>query len=323
MILSDAKIEIARSLGGQNDADELRAAGAALNAAVGEWNRANVWEFCKLDNLSSFTVAAKTTNASAAVVLPTGVTYPNFANVYVGSTVSGTGIPTGTTVIAKASNSAFTLSANATASTDPVTLTFSGAIPILSGTSDYVLPYQMRKPSYAHLVTGATTLQYVRSRLLNEISDPTGEGWMWGYEVVRTQAAADSANVLPATVSKIRVVSTPTGGASGSVVDTLVLEYWRYIQSFLNDVSVADEARPIDVPDEYIDALLEMASYFYLRNKDSEISRTGDRKSSAYRSMFRSINDDSGQPDDIECFIPEIDWNQAPRSVARRWLDSI
>lgn len=323
LALSNAKITVARSLGGQNDEDELRAAGDAINAAVAEWNRFNIWEFNKLDNLSNFTVASKTTSANAVVALPTGVTYPNFNNVYVGSTVTGSGIPSGTTVLTKTSNSSLTLSANATATADPATLTFSGPIPILAGTSDYALPYLMKKPSYARLVTGATTLQYVRSRFVNQISDPTGDGVMWGYEVVRSQAATDTGGILPAATSSIRIVSTPSPGATGTVIDTLVLEYWRSIQSFLNDVSVADEARPIDVPDDFIDALLEMATYFYMRNKDSEIVRTGDRMQSAYRSMRRAMNDDSGQPDDIEAFIPQIDWDQSPRSVARRWLDTI
>lgn len=318
--LANAKIQVARSLGGQNDPDELRAAGEGINEAISIWNRRNVWDFCRLDNLSNFTVASKTTNASANVTLPTGVTFPNFANVYRGQTVSGTGITAGTTVLTKTSNSALVLSLPATASNDPVTLTFSGPIPIWSGQSDYDLPYQVKTPSFARLVTADITLVYARSRFVNRITNPTADNGMWGYMIQPSQAAADSAGNLPLATDKLRIVSTPTG-ATTAPVDYLVLEYFRKIQQFLNDVSAVDEARTLDVPDDYIFALLDLSEYVYMSNKDSEITRTGDREQSAYAALRECISDDSGQPDDDMLFIPEIDWNQNPARLMRNWPD--
>jgi hypothetical protein len=318
MTLTNAKIVVARSLGGQNDQDELRAAGEAINRAINTWNR-NTWDFLRLDNLNTFTVASLTTLGSNVLVLPTGVTFPNFANVYKGTTVSGTGIPAGTTVLAKVSNSQLTLSALATASNDPITLTFSGPIPIWSGQSDYALPYLVKEPSYARLTSGVT-LTYARSRFVNRVSDPTADFGQWGYMIEPLQGIPDAANILPLPTSVLRLVSTPTG-ATTTFVDTLVLEYFREIQKFLNDVSVADEARTLDVPDIYVDALLQLAEYHYMANKDSEIVRTGDRKQSALAALKECIDDDSGQVDDDMLFIPEVDWNNVPRP--RRWMDTI
>jgi hypothetical protein len=315
---SAAKIRVAQSLGGQGDADERLAAGTAINEAIGYWNRNNVWGFCLTDNLSDNVITSQT-HSSTTVDLPAGITYPNFASVYVGTKVSGSGIPAGATVTAKASNSSITISAAATTTLASTPLTFSGPIPIISGQSDYALPYQFYQPSYARLVTSNTTLTFARSRFINQVSDPTASGGTWGYEIITVQGPVDANNVFPAPTSVLRLVATPLSGTVGSVVDTLIFESYRFIQPFLNDLSTSDEARPVDVPDLYVYALLDYAEYVYMRNKDAESPRTADRKQNAMQAFNNSVDADSGVPDDIECFLPQIQYDMTRRHWGPAW----
>jgi hypothetical protein len=315
--LEDAKIEVARTLGGQNDPDELRAAGEAINRAIKTWNRENTWDFMRLDNLSNFTVAAITSSGAGNVILTT--TVPNgFANVYVGTTVSGTSIVAGTKVLTKTSNTVIVVDTNLAGAIVAATLTFTGPIPIIAGVSDYALPYRVMKPSYARLVNARLYLDYVRSRMANMIVDPKNDTYtgIWGYQYQAVSGTPDSTSgVYPLPTTYLRILSTPDAGYSG---DTLAHECFRAIQTFLNDVSVADEARVLDVPEEYEDALLQMAEYEYMSNKDSEIPRTDDRRSRAFASLFKAIRHDRNIPDEETSVIPSREWMSSGSFRGRR-----
>ena len=312
--LANAKIEVARTIGAQNDADELLAAGIAINKAVRFWNREHTWDFLKFDNEDDQLIPSKTVIATPNVTLPTGITSPNFGSVYVGTEVTGTGIPAGTTVLTKNSNTSLVLSANATASGDPVTLTFSGPIPIRADVRDYALPYAMLKPSYARLVADNRPLQYVRSRIVNHISNPndTWDG-IYGYTFISIQGNASAAGILPLPTTMIRLYGTP-GGA-----DTLIFEGWRGIQTFLNDLTAGDEARPLDVPDEFQDDLLELATYFYQNNKDSENTRSQDKKQNASYFLRRAIRRDLGMDDEEVRFLPPQEFMAPSRRRNEPW----
>lgn len=80
---------------------------------------------------SAQTVVSGITTGSAAVT-----TAASFALVNVGDVVTGTGIAANTTVLAKASNTALTLSNNATATNASASLTFTPSIPGLVRVSD-------------------------------------------------------------------------------------------------------------------------------------------------------------------------------------------
>ena len=170
---------------------------------------------------------------------------------------------------------------------------------------DYTLPYRARKPMYARLVTSSKTLHYQHSRYANRLTDPFNDtfGAPWGYIYQPIQAAANSAGILPLPTTVLRLYNKPPD----TFEDTLVHEVIRAIQTFLNDVSVADEARPLDVKEDYEDALLELASFYYMDNKDSEVARTGNRFQRAMASMQKCIADDLGMPDHDMAFIPPGD----------------
>lgn len=303
----DAKIEVARTLGGQNDQDELRAAGEAINRAIKCWNRENTWEFMRLDNLNSFMVNAITSSGTGNRTLTT--TVPNgFANVYVGTGVSGTSIAAGTKVASKTSNTVILVDTDLAAPIVAATLTFTGPIPIIPGVGDYLLPYRVMKPSYARLVNAKQYLDYVRSRMANMIVDPRNDTFtgIWGYNYQAVSGTPDpTTGVYPLPTTYLRIMATPDAAYTG---DTLVHECFRAIQTFLNDVSVTDEARVLDVPEEYEDALLHMAEYEYMSNKDSEIPRTDDRRQRAFQSLFKAIRHDRDIPAEDVAVIPSREW---------------
>jgi hypothetical protein len=110
----------------------------------------------------------------------------------------------------------------------------------------------------------------------------------------------------------IRLYDTP--GES----DLLAFEGFRAIQLFLNDLSVADEARPLDVLEDFQDDLLETATYFYQNNKDSEVTRTQDKKQNAAYFLRRAIAKDLNRPDEDLRFLPADE--VMPASRGRRQL---
>lgn len=311
---ANAKIEVARTIGGQNDADELLAAGIAINKAIRLWSREHLWEFLRLDNLLDFSVATITSSGAGDTILTT--TIPNgFANVYVGTTVKGhADVVAGTKVASKTSNTVIVVDTNLTAPIVAQSLTFTGPIPVRVDVSDYDLPYRIIKPSYARLQTADRTLEYWRSRYINRITEPESDGvGVFGYTFQPIQGQADAQGILPLPTTKIRLYSDPIEA------DLLVFEAFRSIQIFLNDLSVNDEARPLDVPEEFEDDLLECATYFYQNNKDSEVARTQDKKQNAMYFLRRAIVRDMGILDEEERFIPTDEYMTT--GYPHRWMN--
>lgn len=87
-------------------------------------------------NATTTTAASQNITSSITTGSPTVTTAASFATVFIGYLVTGTGIPAGTTVIAKASNTSLTLSNNATATNASAALTFAPATPSLLRFSD-------------------------------------------------------------------------------------------------------------------------------------------------------------------------------------------
>lgn len=77
---ASAKIIVARTIGGANDADQLTIAGNAINQAIEEWNLRQKWNFLLIDNsLSPIAIAAGQQNYQ----LPTALREPYDARLIV------------------------------------------------------------------------------------------------------------------------------------------------------------------------------------------------------------------------------------------------
>lgn len=82
----------------------------------------------------AFQLYCETTNSDATVTVQTGGgDVENTADLYAGLPVSGTGIPVSTTVLSVTNSTTFELSANATATSSGVTLTFTPASAAIVG----------------------------------------------------------------------------------------------------------------------------------------------------------------------------------------------
>ena len=239
MLNSEAKIYVARSMGNSPYSDELSAAGDALNAAIQEWNLRHDWKSHLMDTRNGFTVAlCSTTGASTTV---TTTTTHGFAGVNVGQTIAGTGITPGTTVSSINSTTSIVISVAATL-TD-ITLTFTGEIPIIAGTTVYNLPTPFKRAYSARLMTDARVLVWKDWRYIDrgfgDITTPTTPVFYTAYNPDAFTTGRQN--------GKVEVFPVPAG------TDTMRVRFYRPIQESTTD------ANNLDVIDRYVYALLTMA----------------------------------------------------------------
>jgi len=218
----NAKIYIARPIGGAGNAEGIALAGDCLLRGFNDWQQRD-WEYLLRDNVDGFTVASCVlTSGSPTVTAPSANTLDG-VNIGVTVTGSGTGIPAGTTVLSYTRNAdgsiaSITLSANATAS-ETVTLTFSGNIPIIAGVQDYNLPTDFYRHYGARLLTNIKWgLEFVRPREWNRKTlDQTIRSTPTLYTIFNPKTALTQNKG----VYRLRLYPVP------ATADTLKLEYYR------------------------------------------------------------------------------------------------
>lgn len=229
---SDAKIYIARVIGGAKNPDKLAMAEEAIKRSFSEWQNEKDWEFLLKDNSFGFTVDTCVTTIS----LPT-VSAPSvgaFDAINIGITVTGTGIPASTTISSYTRSTdgtvaTITLSNNASAN-GTVTLTFGGNIPIIAGTTDYNLPNDF----YRHYGVRLTSrlkwpLTFIRPRDWNTITlDQTTAGTPVYYTIFNDRGP------LNQNKGTYRLRILPVASAA----DIVHLEYYR---------KFAADADPLDM----------------------------------------------------------------------------
>lgn len=131
---------------------------ASVEISIAE-DRMDLWSLAVngVNTTATPVVAVSSITTGSATITSSAL----FANVNVGDVVSGTGIPVGSTVIAKATNSSLTISANATATNASASLTFTAPVPAL-----------VRVGDQAGLTQGSTELPY-RTIVLRPLSGGT------------------------------------------------------------------------------------------------------------------------------------------------------
>jgi hypothetical protein len=144
----NAKLYIARVLGGGSSQDNIDAAAEALARGYSDWQEKKYWRFLLKDTSNNTLVTGVTATASSAVVNAPSTGAFDFVNVGVTVTISS-----GTATLA-ASTTVFSLTRNTDGTVASITLTnafggttntsatltFSGDIPIVAGTNDYNVP---------------------------------------------------------------------------------------------------------------------------------------------------------------------------------------
>jgi hypothetical protein len=285
MIRSDAKTYVARALSGSSDSERLAQAQDSISAAIEEWNLRNDWSFLLQDTSGGFTVAACTLLTGTLTTTTTN----GFAGVNVGQTATGTTIGT---VTVTAINSVTSLTVTGGADNGPESLTFSADIPVLAGVDTYNLPYPIRRPYGARLITNPRRLEYrEQSQIDRAFNNLTIAADPSIYNLFNSTAySATRPN------GKIRLFPVP--GRS----DTLRVRY------FTNILLPAADGDTMVIPDRYLYSLLELGKYYFLKDLDSENPRTGELKERSESLLRRAIWDDrKGGIDNDMTLVPLID----------------
>jgi hypothetical protein len=265
---TDARVYIARIIGGANDPKVIDLAEESLIRGFSDWQTAKNWEGTLKDASLGFSVSPLTATGASAVV---NATAGNLDAVNIGNTVtisSGTAtLAPNTTVLSYTRNTdgtiaTITLSNPFGGTTNAAaTLTFSGDIPIIAGTSDYNVPSDFWKPYTARMTGSASTwaLEFIRPRYWHRrVLNTTVQGLVEAYTVFN----AYSPNTQHFGTKRLRVYRVP------SQSNTLQLAYYRKLNALSDPLDMEDvhtykfldlcrsillaTKRAIDAPTEYI-----------------------------------------------------------------------
>lgn len=280
MTLTDMATEVAKSaLGAHNTAATVTLAQTAIKASISDWNAAKNWNFLLRDTAASFTVANLATHSNTTVDLGTGGVTGSMDGINRNVTVSGSGIPDGTTVASYTRGTdgtitALTLSAAATTSVNPITLTFTGNIPLIASVQEYNLPTDFASPYAARTTTNPRLLHYIEYREWNlKIVDQSTTGLVEAYTIYNP--------VSPQTQNygtyRLRVFRTPANS------DTLHVQYFR---------DMNPDATTVDIPDAYIYMLIDYAIWRLVRLKDTEDTRLPHLYEVAQKALQTAMIDD-------------------------------
>lgn len=292
LTLVAAQQYIAKIYGGQNDDGILTEAASALTAAIDDLCSRHNWSFLLRDTSQSFTVSCATTDTDATVVPGTGAAADALKNVLVGMTVSGTGITAGTLVASITSSGSIELDTAATATNDPITLTFGGTIPIIAGTASYTLPSDFWKMYSVRLVSSLKRpLSFIRYSLWDRL---TGDQTQTGSPLWYTIYQAANFDATGTQQTKIQLFRIP------SAADVLLVKYYRRPDA---------TATTVDIHDAYLYLLLDLAQIHLLRQKDADNRKLSRLEASVERRILRAMDADfhEGGEDTFETMRTPMD----------------
>lgn len=273
MIYSDAYAYVSRGLSYSGaDADRTAAAKDAIKAAIEEWNLRRDWRYLMMDSRNGFTVAACTSNGANPSVITT--TTPNgFAGVNVGQTATGL---SGTATVASVASNYLSFTAVEQVTGGPVTLTFSGDIPIIVGVDLYNLPTTIKRMYSVRLLTNERTLMWRDQRETDR------------RFISQTQQATPAYynNFNDATFSTAKPYGRLRIFPISGVTDTCRVRYYRPIAQPSGDSDI------LDMPDRYTYAVLILARYYFLVGYNAENTRTGEMKERSEFLFKQAAKDD-------------------------------
>ncbi len=284
---ANARIYVARIVGGANDPKVLDMADDAILGGSQDWNNSKKWNFLLKDTSLGFTVPSVVlASGNATVSAPsTGA----FDGVNTGVTVSGTNITAGTTVSSYTRNADGTLASIvlsiAPTGNGTVTLTFGPDIPIIAGTQEYNAPTDFDEPYGARLLVNRWPLEYVQYREWNrKVNDQTVQGTIELYTVYNPL----SFSVQNYRQKRLRVFRIP------SQADTMHLQYFR---------NLVDDADPIDMFQNYLYKFLDYCQWLLLLKKNAHDDRLPQIEAHAQANLQACMTDDEELSDDEETRI--------------------
>jgi hypothetical protein len=313
MTFANAKIQVARTIGGHNDADQLAAAGDAIAFAIDEWNWRHNWRYLLQDNNEAITLASTITSSGTGNKTLTTSTTDGFKNVYVGNRIwdingdpdtTGTFFAAGTKIASKDAtnpNTVITVDTNLESAMDSDDgAETDGRIGIVAGTSVYRLPHPAKRPYSARLMSRNRNLIHKELREIDRVSRTIDEQGLTTHYSLYTDGTY-LATSLDDRAGWIKLYRTPDYNAANE----LLLRYYRPIGT------PSADGNTLDVPERYIRALLNLAKYYYLVDKDAEAARTQEHKQRAEMAIKACIADDVGSEDREVALIPQTRYGQS------------
>ncbi len=258
MTLVNAKIYVARIIGGAGYNDVIAMAGEAIQRAYLEWETNKFWRFLLKDTTNTTAVTGVTANPALSGVV-NAPSAGSFDFVNVGQTVtisSGTATLAADTTVSVVTRgldgvvTSITLSNNFGGTTNTnATLTFSANIPIIAGTNDYALPNDFSAPFTARLLTTPRVLIWRDIRFWDRmIVNRDRQGTPSEYTTYNPYS--DLTQNYGTTRAEFDVIP--------STNDTLILRYYRKFNT---------SATTLDIPDTYLYQFLDTARRFLLEAK--------------------------------------------------------
>jgi len=261
----DAKVYIARILGGAQSPTLIDQANEALLRGYTDWQIMRNWDFLLKDTSLTTAVTGVTATVPTNVVTPPSSGSFDFVNV--GQSVSiGSGtaaLAAGTTVTAYTRNSdgtiaTITLSNSFTGTTNAnATLTFGANIHVTAGTNDYNLPRDMFEIYTSRFITNSKRpLRYVRQRQWDRTQwDQTVQGTPESYTKYNPYSDA-----------------TQNHGTMHLKFDRIPQQdddlFVRYYRAFIVDGTY------VDVPDQYLYQFLDYCRGLALEAKRAQENPT-------------------------------------------------
>jgi hypothetical protein len=291
MLLTAAKVYVARIIGGANSNAVLDMAGEAILRTYEDWQSAKFWTFLLKDTSITTPVTATVTKSSATVAAPSvgaldfvnigqSVTYAGSAGTLAAATVlsfvRGTdGVITSITLSVAFGGGTYT--------TESGVLTFGADIPLIDGTSDYNLPADFSGSYTARMIDAAGTkssLKFIEQRYWDKlVSDQTIEGLPEAYTTFNPQ----SEQTQNYGTSRLRVFKVPDASY------TVRLRYFRVFNT---------TGTYIDVPDQYLYKFLDHARALLLEVKRAQDDPGGYMRSTGASFAQAQTNDEAPNDDD-------------------------
>lgn len=97
----------------------------------------------------------------------------------------------------------------------------------------------------------------------------------------------------------IKLIPTPSGG------ELLQVRIYEHI------VLPSADGDVIDIPDRYLGALLALARYYFVIDRDPEDARAQSMLAKSEQLIMNAVNDDRGNPDEDFRLIPMSEWVRA------------
>ena len=259
MTVVNAKIYVARILGGSAHNDVLDMAGEAILRAYQDWQDAKFWRFLLKDATNGFSVTGVTLTQTATTI--NAPSSGAFDGINVGTTITVSGTATlaaNTTVTVVTYGTDGTVSSitvsNAIGGTTDTngTITISGNIPIIANTRDYNVPIDFFAPYGALLTTINRTLTYRDQRYWDRtITNQATVGTPSEYTLYNkySELTQNFGTI------KLRLDRIP------SSADTLQLRYYRKFNT---------TGTNIDITDDLLYKFLDYAAAILLARKNAQ-----------------------------------------------------